>query len=314
LNDTNLLPRPPNGQPVCGGRVAGICALKAQKSGPMSGILEPHSFELRLRSTADLVVVKPRSWWTLKHFTFLLGIVTVTLTILISALVLLARRRLKEQKRQRDQAEKEFAAILSERNRMAREIHDTLAQGLTAISFQLRIAKKSATATDAFLNEHLDAAQELARSSLAEARNSIWNMRSQVLETTDLAGALENILKQMVEGLDCQTEIKVTGPKRRLAPVTENNLLRFGQEAITNAVRHAQAGQITVQLDCGDKYFRLSVRDDGCGFDSSHPPKSSGGFGLLGIRERAKELQGEFEIQSAVGKGTTVSMTIPLSD
>jgi signal transduction histidine kinase len=210
-------------------------------------------------------------------------------------------------------AEAEFAAILSERNRMAREIHDTLAQGLVATSVQLRLAKKKCAGQDGGAGQYIDAAQQLVRDSLEEARNSIWNMRAHVLENSDLAGALEGILKQLSDGSGVQTAFEVTGKARRLAPVMENNLLRVGQEAITNATKHAQAARIAVSLDFAEKQFRLTVRDDGQGFNAAAPPPGDGGFGLVGIRERAAQLKGELDIRSAPGQGTEVRLSVPLS-
>jgi len=149
--------------------------------------------------------------------------------------------------------------------------------------------------------------------SLEEARNSIWNMRSQVLETGDLAGALKNILQQMADGMELATKFEVTGRVRRLAPVVESNCLRAGQEAITNAIRHAQAGQLAVRLEFGEKQFRLVVADDGRGFDPANPPPSGGGFGLVGMRERAAELKGVLLVRSAPGQGTEISLSVPLA-
>jgi signal transduction histidine kinase len=294
-------------------RVTGICSVSYDDMRPVMGLWHPQSFQLLLRSPADLTVLQAPPWWTPEHIAYLLTAATAVLMLAVGTVTWMARRRLREQGRQRAMAEAEFAAILSERNRVAREIHDTLAQGLTATSFQLRLARKHATASGTELNQHLDAAQELVRGSLAEARNSIWNMRSQVLETHDLPGALENILKQMADGSDCETTFKVTGQVRRFAPVLENNLLRVGQEAITNAVRHAKARRIELQLDFAEKQFRLSVRDDGRGFDSRTPAKSDGSFGLVGMQERAKEMNGDFQVRSSLGAGTEITLTIPLA-
>jgi signal transduction histidine kinase len=227
--------------------------------------------------------------------------------------VLLARRRVREQARQREMAEAEFAAILNERNRVAREIHDTLAQGLVTTAVQLRLARKHADGASDSLARHLEAAQQLVSSSLEEARSSIWNMRSQVLEKGDLASALRGILKQMADGTEVETHFEVRGKVRRLAPVVENNLLRIGQEAITNAVKHAQAKQITFELDFGDKQFRMKVSDNGQGCDTANPVSKQGGFGLMGMRERASHLKGELEVGTSRGHGTSVTLTVPLS-
>jgi len=220
------------------------------------------------------------------------------------------RRRLRVQAAARQQAEGEFKAVWNERNRMARELHDTLAQGLSAISMQLELLKRKLPA-DSPARGVLDETREMTKSSLAEARNSIWNMRSQVLETGDLTTALEGILKAIPNGCKIESVVQVKGTPRRLAPVTENNLLRIGQEAIANAVRYAQCGRIEVTLVFEESQIELSVRDDGQGFDPDNPPRSEGGFGLAGMRERAEQMHGEFHVISAPGKGTMVRVVVP---
>ena len=314
-----LLPGPPPAEQTAGWapgsrvRIAGICSVIHDDVRPMMGVWQPQAFQLLLRSPADLAVISRPPWWTPGHVILVLGVVTGGLLLATGVGALFARRRLNEQEHQRAMAETEFSAILSERNRMAREIHDTLAQGLVATSVQLRLAKKLADGGPAKFHQHLDAAQQLVRGSLEEARNSIWNMRSQVLETGDLVSALQNILQQMADGKEVATDFAVTGRARRLAPVVESNFLRVGQEAITNATRHAQARQVRVRLEFGEKQFRLVVADDGRGFDPAAPPPSNGGFGLVGMRERAAELKGELQIRSAPGAGTELSLSVPLS-
>ncbi len=315
-----ILKQPPNAparpdwQPGSLVGVVGICTAVFDDARPVMGVWHPQSFQILLRSPADITILKPPPWWTTRHIIFLLGMVAVASVSLSGVGLMLARRRLNELARRRSLAEAEFAAILSERNRLAREIHDTLAQGLTATSVQLRLVKKLANGASDEMSQHLDLAQQLVRGSLAEARNSIWNMRSQVLETGDLAGALENILKQMADGSDLETVFAVTGRKRRLAPVMENNLLRVGQEAITNAAKHARAKHVKVTLNYGEKQFILTVADDGRGFDPAHPRPSSGGFGLVGMQERAGELKGKMKVHSVPDQGTEINLFVPLSD
>jgi len=236
------------------------------------------------------------------------------LLIASGLVVWLSRHRHNEQARRRRLAEAEFAAILTERNRLAREIHDTLAQGLTATAVQLQLVEKTAGGASEKMVEHLHLSQQLVRHSLEEARNSIWNMRSQVLETGDLAEALGNILKQMTADTPIKTSLAVNGRKRRLSPVVENHLLRVGQEAITNAIKHSGATTISVALDYRPAQVALKVTDDGCGFAADCPPCSDGGFGLVGMRERALELCGGLHIVTAPGRGTTISLTTTLPD
>lgn len=304
---------PSDWQPGTKVRIAGICQIIYDDPRPLMGIWHPQSFQLLLRSPSDLVSLQTPPWWTAKHTIYVLGASSAALLLATGLVMLVTRRRLNEQALRRAMAESQFTAILAERNRVAREIHDTLAQGLAATSVQLRLAKKLAASHLESSNHHLDLAQQFVGESLQEARNSIWNMRSQVLETGDLASALDGILKHLADGLELQTHFEVAGRARRLAPVIENNVLRVGQEAITNAINHAHASQINVRLDFGEKHFRMDVSDDGKGFDPLNPPPSTGGFGLVGMRERSAEVKGELNIASAPGKGTHISLVVPLS-
>jgi len=153
----------------------------------------------------------------------------------------------------------------------------------------------------------------LARSALAEARTSIWNMRSQVLEECDLGEALTRILHKLTDDSRVKTEVKVNGSKHRLSPRTENNLLRIGQEAITNAVKHAKANKITIILTFDSRIVHLSIHDDGIGFEAiTRQAGERRSFGLVGIRERVDQMGGTLEIISAPGKGTKI--TVQVSD
>jgi signal transduction histidine kinase len=296
-------------------RVSGICSVVVDEVEPVtSGVWRPETFHLLLRATSDIALVKAPPWWTTKRKIWGLLIVTSGSLMVTAAVMLLTRRRLREQMHRRAMAEAEFAAILSERNRVAREIHDTLAQGLAATSVHLRLARKNVDGSpEEPLAHHLDLAQQLVRDSLEEARNSIWNMRSQVLETDDLAGALKGILHQMADGTNVKCHFETVGAARRLAPVLENNILRVGQEAISNALRHANGQSISVHLVFGQKHFRLDVKDDGRGFDLAKPPPGNGGFGLVGMRERAAHINGHLNIKSESGRGTELTLEVPLS-
>jgi signal transduction histidine kinase len=306
-------PAQPDWQTGSNVRITGICSLIHDGDRPYAGISQAQSFQILLRSPADLTVLKPPPWWTSRHIIFVLGIFVVASLLVAGGAIQLSRRRLHEQKRRRDMAEKEFVAILAERNRLAREIHDTLAQGLGAISVQLELAKSRLAPDANGAGEHLNTAHQLVRSSLADARNSIWNMRSQVLETGDLPSALAGILQQLSGGTGMEGRMCVKGRPCRLPPVTENNFLRIGQEAITNAMKHARAKLIEVELEFADKAARLRVKDNGRGFDTAHPPAGESGFGLMGMRERAAELHGQLTIRSVAGRGTEITFTVPIA-
>jgi signal transduction histidine kinase len=210
------------------------------------------------------------------------------------------------------QLRREFAAVTGERGRIAREIHDTLAQGFVGIGVQLEtVAKLQETSADR-AREHLDRARILVRSSLADARRTVWALRAETLEKHDLAGALELVARQLSG--DHAVAVRVVGQPRRLAAEVENNLLRIGQEALANAVRHAQASEIGVDLEFRQGAVRLRVRDDGRGFDVDHAARpASGQFGLAGIRERVHNLGGELTLTSRPGQGSELVVEVPVA-
>lgn len=301
----------PDWQPGSIVRVVGVCSVKTDEASPLGGLWQPRAFQLLLRTPEDLAVLVPPPWWDSRRIIWVLTGFLVFSLGAVAAVMYASKRRIKEQEYRRAMAETEFAAILNERNRVAREVHDTLAQSLGAISLQLELVRTHAAEISTPARTHLGIAHKLARAALADARESIWNMRSQVLERCDLGGALEGILTQATEGTQIVPEMRIEGDRRRLPPVVENNLLRIGQEAITNACKHAQPGRIAVTLSFEGRQVRLRVEDDGVGFLVGAP--SSGqrrSYGLVGMEERAELIGATVAIDSAPGKGTRVLVTV----
>jgi signal transduction histidine kinase len=195
-------------------------------------------------------------------------------------------------------------AVLEERNRLAREIHDTLAQGFTGIVIQLEAAEDTLAEDEkeAAL-AHLARARELARDSLAEARRSVQALRPLALERDDLPGALRRSVEQLTAGTAISIEVVISGLPVTLSEQVENELLRIGQEAVNNAVKHAGATAVMVELSYETNGVTLMIQDNGRGFDSHQPAP---GFGLAGMRERANRIGAEIMIDSQPGGGTTV--------
>jgi len=292
-------------------RVTGICAVVADEPEPLGGLWVPKGFELLLRSPADLAIVRPPPWWDAERIVWLLSAILVLTIAALGANMMASNRRLKDQEQRRQMAEAEFSAILKERNRVAREIHDTLSQSLGAISMHLELARTHSGEFSDTVRGYLGTAHRLARSALAEARESIWNMRSQFLEKGDLGEALEKILKQATDGTDVRGVMSVKGPRHRLSPFVENNLLRIGQEAIANACKHGSPSLVDVELSIEGRLLRLRVEDDGAGFvEAGAPEKGRKSFGLVGIRERVDLLKGTVDITSMPGKGTRVLVEV----
>jgi two-component system NarL family sensor kinase len=201
-----------------------------------------------------------------------------------------------------------------ERNRLAREIHDTLAQGLTAITLQLETADALLEAQDAPERSRQAIAQALllARSNLEEARRSVLDLRAAPLQDHTLAQALAALAAEWSGNGPAPVRFHTAGGSRPLPPRVEAGLYRIAQEALTNAARHARASIIRVELAAEPGQVRLTIDDDGRGFE---PDQITGDrFGLLGLNERARLLGGSLSLQSSPGEGTRVEVTVPLVD
>ena len=202
------------------------------------------------------------------------------------------------------------AAIASERNRLARDIHDTLAQGFTGVIVQLEAAEDARSrGLNAESDEHLARARDLASDSLHEARRSVRALRPNALMGKDLCAALADMICKMTTGTALKGEFSVEGEPTPLPAEWEDHLLRLGQELLTNTVRHARATHFRGQLAFASHTVRMQFSDDGKGFD---PERKSDGLGLLGMKERVAAMNGELTIQSAPGEGCTVIIVLPL--
>jgi signal transduction histidine kinase/ligand-binding sensor domain-containing protein len=211
------------------------------------------------------------------------------------------------------QIQARFAAVLGERARLAREIHDTLAQGFVGISSQLDAVAMCMPAEQGPAHKHLDMARRMARHSLTEARRSVMDLRASVLEGQDLASALESSTRLWTAGSGVEINVDVSGPPQQLPQEMEQHLLRIAQEAVTNVLKHAGASKIWIKLHTEAARLYLRVVDNGRGFDEAGAFNQLGGhFGLIGMRERAERLGGELKLASHPGEGTEVEVTAPL--
>jgi PAS domain S-box-containing protein len=208
-----------------------------------------------------------------------------------------------------DRKRAEQASILEERNRMAREIHDTLAQAFTGILVHMGTVSRLATTNPEAIQTHVNTVRELARSGLAEARRSVAALRPQLLEDSNLGTALEQFVSRMKSSTETSLLCKIVGTPYTLLPDTENNLLRIAQEAFTNAVKYAQASEIRIELVYEPTQCSLRVRDNGRGFEVNKAILKQG-FGLLGMTERAEHIGAQLSIKSQPGQGTDVVVSV----
>lgn len=206
-------------------------------------------------------------------------------------------------------AQSRESAVLAERNRMARDIHDTLAQGLTGVIVQLEAATD---ATSRGLSDesgqHISRAQGLAREILTEARRSVRALRPRELDDNDLCKALDALIAKMTAGTIVKAQFVPVGIPFRLAAEWEANILRAVQEVLTNVLRHSGASRFEARIDFQPGEVRLELGDNGCGFDQV---VKSAGYGLMGVRERVSAMGGTLAIRSQMGQGARFSIALP---
>lgn len=195
------------------------------------------------------------------------------------------------------------AAVLGERTRLARDVHDTLAQGLTAIVLQLQAAEGNVAAAERA--RYVEQAIEIARRSLLDARRAVYALRHEHADGADLGTVLDASVKFLFARTQTRVSVGIEGVRRRLEPGVEDELLRIAQEAATNALKYAEASAFAVHLRFRDAGVDLLLTDDGRGFAARAPIE---GFGLRGMRERAARLGAAFELRTAPGRGTTIAV------
>jgi signal transduction histidine kinase len=250
--------------------------------------------KLLLRSPGDVLVLQPASWWTTRHVLYIAAILGA---LVLAFLCLVVYSRVEHWRLQ---------AVHKERERLAHEIHDTLAQSFSGIGFQLQAIRKAIPQESPGLRKQVDLACDLVRHSHKEARRSIEPLRLDPREKIDLLSSLESSARKMVEGGSVEVETTRSGSPRPISPLITDTLLRIGQESIANAVRHADPSRLQISLHWEQDAVRLAVRDNGIGF-----VKSGGllGFGLRGMRKRAADIGARLEIFSQPRAGTRVEVT-----
>ena len=306
--DLRVLPEP--GSRVS---VSGICQniFRGEPAQDLTSpeALQPVSFHILLRSPADLNVLGKPRWWTIERLLYL----TASLAATVAAALVWAttlRRRVTQQSAVI--AEKlSSERITEERTRIARELHDTLEQHLAGVAIQLEAAAAQLPAQPGAASDSLTLGAAMLRHSRTEARRSVWDLRSQLLEQNGLLQTLRDLAESMSTE-SCRVGVDSEGSEQRLDPQAEFHLLRITQEALTNALKHATPTRIRVLLSFNPEGTQLCISDDGCGFSPTKGVSGPGAhFGLLGMRERISKLRGTLKIESAPGRGTQIYVHLP---
>ena len=279
------------------GSAVQVTGVYSYQAGP------PPAFRVILRTPDDIVVTASAPWWTPRHSAVLVVMLTLAFVgAIVGVKAMTARER------------REYQAVLSERNRVARELHDTLEQGLTGIALQLEAVDGTVQTSPAAARQSLEVARQMLRYSLEETRRSVRDLRSQALETDDLATAISSLARQMTKGTPVKADVRIEGQPRRLDAAHEHHLLRIGLEAVTNAVKHSGATRVDVVVRFSPAATALVVSDDGCGLRQESGEIDGGHFGLQGMRERANKIGAVLELASRPGGGTRLSVTAPVRD
>jgi len=305
--------------------------------------------QLLLPSSKDVRILAEPSWMTPQRLLAILAVSLVVILIASTWIIMISRRnsvlkqlihereldrkelqkahdtlewRVKERTRQlkiqitaRKEADLQSKAVLSERTRLAKELHDTIEQTMTGVTLQLNAVAKLLPQNPQTAGHHLGLARNMVRTSRVDLRRSIWDLRTRELEQFDLPTALLISGNQIVDGANIRIEIQTEGETRPLPEIVEENILRIGQEAMTNAVKHSGASRLVLQLAFRGEKVLLTVNDNGSGFTpETCAGPNEGHFGLLGMSERVKRLAGKISIISGPGKGTTIRVEIPAKE
>jgi signal transduction histidine kinase len=277
------------------GSLLSVTGVYSYQGGP------PPSFRVFLRSSGDVRVLAAAPWWTMSHTAVMIAILA-----LAGCVGTVWTRTMAKRKRQ------EYQAVLNERTRVARELHDTVEQGLAGITLQLEAVAGSFQAAPEAARESLDVARQMLRYSLEETRRSVMDLRSQALESLDLGGALSSLARQMTLNTRTNAFVRVSGARQHPDAAEDHHLLRIGLEALTNAIKHGAATRIYIDLRFARDATHLVVVDNGCGMDAGERARPGAHFGLQGIRERVNKLGGVLEIDSAPGGGTRLAVMVPV--
>ena len=294
--------------------VAGTCVMDIDNWRPNLPFPAIRGFFVVVRKPADVEILSRPSWWTPPR---LLAVVGVLALFLAASLVWTALLKRLAERRGKELAATAIAKVESElkvdeRTRLAVELHDSISQNLTGISLAIQAADRLSESAPEGLRNNLKLAASSLDSCRRELKNCLWDLRNNTLDETDMNEAIHRTLSPHVG--DAELHVRFNIPRERFSDKTAHTILHVLRELATNAVRHGHAANVRIAGSLEGEELRLSVRDDGCGFDPANcPGMDAGHFGLQGVRERVNSLEGAMEIQSTPGEGAKVTIRLRMS-
>ena len=297
----------------CQVEVTGTCIVKTDNWRPYSTFPHTNGIVLAIRTPQDITILSRPSWWTP---TRLLIVICSLLASLVAIVIwnrilnrLVERRSRQLQHEQRARLDEKLK--VGERTRLAVELHDSLSQTLTGVSFQIDAAEKARQRNPSQIKRYLDVARQTLLSCREELKNCLWDLRNNALEEADAEAAVIRTVEPHVG--ESELSVVFAVQRKTMSDNTFHAILRILRELAANATRHGHAQHIAIVGKHSDGKITVSVDDDGCGFDpNNHVGAAEGHFGLLGVSERIETLGGTLDISSAQGTGTHINISIPL--
>jgi signal transduction histidine kinase len=289
--------------------LTGICKLTTTQPMPRAEWVE--GFRIELAEGNGIRVFRKAPWWTQGRLLTALGVTGVLGLASMLGVLVLRRQVAAQLKVIGDKLRAE--AVHTERDRMAQELHDTLEQQLAGVSLQIDGIARAASSNPGALESRVALARRMIRHTRAEARRSLWDLRSRILEKAGLSAALRELgetVSRTIGSPEVDTVIAETLPD--LPKGVDFHMLRIAQEAIGNAVKHASATRIQLRLEVTDGMLRLLVADDGSGFQTTGHLNDPSHFGMVGMRQRAERIGASLVVDSSPDRGTRISVELPL--
>jgi len=292
-------------------KLVGICELTTTHPLPRPEWVT--GFRLRLADASAITLLHRAPWWNTQRLLIALGIMSGFATL--GTLGTFFFRRV-VQKQARFIGEKmSDEAVLDERDRMARDLHDTLEQQLVGVALQLDSIDKVAKTDPSQISPRISLARRMIRHTRVEARRSVWDLRSQVLEEHGLAAALRSMLDSASLDDGPNISLDLVKPIPTLAAGTDFHLLRIAQEALANAIKHSHAKNILISMKASTHSLVLRIEDDGVGFvEKPQNTMMNTHFGILGMHNRAEKIGASLEFHSSLGNGCQIIITLPLQN
>lgn len=298
-------------KPSATAKVSGLCLAEYESRTFSTGFYKFKGLTIIPRTSTDIRVLKGPPWWTVgKLFVLLVLLLVAFVVILIWNRMLKALSEKRGRQLYREQFERERSALkIEERTRLAIELHDSMSQTLTGVALQVESASRANAGANALVDHFLKTGNLMLASCRRELKSCLWDLHRRTFEEKDMTEAIARTVEP--HSGNATVNVRFNVARKRFSESGVHTILRIIRELVSNAVRHGNASKIHIAGELHEGIIRFSVRDNGCGFDTSAiPGPAQGHFGLLGIRERLRQHRGTIRMESDIGKGSRITVTL----